>query len=47
MSLGLMVHRRWPTPTETAGMALLLCGVVFAIRIFTRGAQAQAEFALA
>jgi drug/metabolite transporter (DMT)-like permease len=45
--LGLLVHRRWPTVAEAAGMALLLCGVLIAIRLFTRGAPPDPEFAVA
>ncbi len=32
--LGLVVHRRWPTLAEAAGMAVLVAGVVTAIRVF-------------
>lgn len=31
---GLAVHGRWPTPTDTLGMALLMAGVMTAIRVF-------------
>ncbi|KSV70208.1 hypothetical protein N183_29165 [Sinorhizobium sp. Sb3] len=34
---GLVVHTRWPTGVETAGVGVLIVGVVFAIRIFHRG----------
>jgi drug/metabolite transporter (DMT)-like permease len=33
-SLGLIVHRRWPTLAESAGMAAVIAGVVLAIRAF-------------
>ena len=36
MVLGLLVHRRWPTPAETLGMLVLLFGVVSAIGVFSR-----------
>jgi drug/metabolite transporter (DMT)-like permease len=45
--LGLLVHHRWPTPSELIGMSLLLCGVLIAIRTFTRATSNDAEFALA
>jgi len=45
--LGLLVHHRWPAPAEVAGMALLLSGVLIAIRIFTRRTSPDAEFAVA
>jgi drug/metabolite transporter (DMT)-like permease len=32
--LGLAVHKRWPTILEAAGMAVLIAGVVAAIRVF-------------
>ncbi len=31
---GLVVHRRWPTGMEVAGVAVLIAGVVLAIRVF-------------
>jgi len=34
--LGLLVHRRWPSVMEVAGMILLLVGVIIAIGIFSR-----------
>jgi drug/metabolite transporter (DMT)-like permease len=34
--LGLLVHHRWPSVAETAGMVVLLGGVVSAIGIFTK-----------
>lgn len=34
--LGSLVRRRWPSAAELVGMAMLLVGVVIAIRIFTR-----------
>lgn len=33
---GLAVHGRWPTPTEAAGLAALIAGVVAATRNFYR-----------
>ncbi|WP_460150528.1 DMT family transporter [Pseudomonas sp. S3_A03] len=37
--LGLGFHGRWPTPTETAGLAAVLMGVVMAVRIILSGAS--------
>ncbi|MBN9552726.1 MAG: DMT family transporter [Alphaproteobacteria bacterium] len=37
---GLVVHGRWPTGMETTGIAVLIAGVVLAIRVF-HGRQAQ------
>jgi drug/metabolite transporter (DMT)-like permease len=34
--LGLIVHRRWPTIAEATGVAVLIAGVVAAIRVFER-----------
>ncbi|MBX4939284.1 DMT family transporter [Rhizobium binae] len=31
---GLVVHARWPTPIEVAGVAVLIAGVVLSVRIF-------------
>jgi drug/metabolite transporter (DMT)-like permease len=31
---GLAVHGRWPAPTDILGMALLIAGVMTAIRAF-------------
>lgn len=31
---GLVVHGRWPTGMDTAGVAVLIAGVVLAIRVF-------------
>ncbi|OWV71486.1 hypothetical protein ATY77_13280 [Rhizobium sp. R634] len=31
---GLVVHARWPTPIEIAGVAVLIAGVVLSVRIF-------------
>lgn len=45
--LGLLIHRRWPSMTEAAGMLILLIGVVIAIGIFSRPASATAEPAAA
>jgi drug/metabolite transporter (DMT)-like permease len=44
--LGLLVHRRWPTPAEVLGMTLLLIGVVIAIAVFARATTAAARIAL-
>jgi drug/metabolite transporter (DMT)-like permease len=33
---GLVVHARWPTEMEVAGVAVLIAGVVLAIRVFHR-----------
>jgi drug/metabolite transporter (DMT)-like permease len=44
--LGLLVHRRLPSVAESAGMVVLLIGVVIAIGIFTRPATSAAEAAL-
>jgi drug/metabolite transporter (DMT)-like permease len=41
--LGLLVHRRWPTPAELLGMALLLIGVVIAIGVFARAPTAPPD----
>lgn len=42
---GLVVHARWPTTMEAAGVAVLLAGVVLAIRVFY-GQQAQMNGAI-
>ncbi|MBX5212932.1 hypothetical protein HJB90_07485 [Rhizobium sp. NLR10a] len=31
---GLVVHARWPTPIESAGIVVLIAGVVLSVRIF-------------
>jgi drug/metabolite transporter (DMT)-like permease len=36
--LGLLVHRRWPSPLELLGMVVLLAGVIISIRVFTEPA---------
>ncbi|MGH9562015.1 MAG: EamA family transporter, partial [Terracidiphilus sp.] len=38
--LGLLIHRRWPSIAEGAGMVVLLVGVIIAIGIFSRPAPA-------
>ncbi len=43
---GLVVHARWPTMMEAAGVAVLIAGVVLAIRVFY-GQQAQMNEAIA
>lgn len=45
--LGLLVHRRWPSVVEVAGMAVLLTGVVIAVGVFTRAAPGSARGASA
>ncbi len=45
--LGLLVHRRWPSVAEAAGMGVLLTGVILAFGIFTRAAGGSAKPALA
>ncbi|MBZ7926417.1 DMT family transporter [Ensifer adhaerens] len=42
---GLVVHASWPTSMEAAGVAMLLAGVVLAIRVFY-GQQAQMNGAI-
>ena len=37
--LGLLVHRRWPVPTEAVGMALLLTGVLVAVNAFGKASH--------
>jgi len=34
--LGLAIHRRWPTIFESAGITVVIVGVVIAIRVFER-----------
>lgn len=34
--VGLIVHKRWPTPTEVAGMTVLVAGVVIGVRAFDK-----------
>jgi drug/metabolite transporter (DMT)-like permease len=34
--LGLLVHQRWPSVMEIAGMIVLLVGVIIAIGIFSK-----------
>ncbi|AWM28369.1 DMT family transporter [Sinorhizobium fredii] len=34
---GLIVHGRWPTAMEVAGVAILIAGVVLSIRVFHKG----------
>jgi drug/metabolite transporter (DMT)-like permease len=45
--LGLLVHHRWPTAAEVAGMLALLIGVVIAIGIFSRSSVAAVAEAVA
>jgi drug/metabolite transporter (DMT)-like permease len=45
--LGLLIHRRWPSAAEGAGMILLLVGVVIAIGVFARAAAGSTKVALA
>ncbi|WDZ80398.1 EamA/RhaT family transporter (plasmid) [Ensifer adhaerens] len=40
---GLVVHTRWPTGVEAAGVGVLIVGVVLAIRIFHRDHRQQSE----
>jgi drug/metabolite transporter (DMT)-like permease len=40
--LGLLIHRRWPSIAEGAGMVVLLIGVIIAIGIFSRPAASAA-----
>lgn len=42
---GLVVHARWPTEMEAAGVAVLIAGVILAIRVF-HGRQARSNEAL-
>jgi drug/metabolite transporter (DMT)-like permease len=37
--VGLAIHRRWPTATEITGMAVLVAGVLKAIRVFSAAAM--------
>jgi drug/metabolite transporter (DMT)-like permease len=45
--LGLLIHRRWPSAAESAGMILLLVGVIIAIGVFARAAAGSTKVALA
>lgn len=41
--LGLLVHRRWPSPFEVLGMGILLVGVIIAIKVLARSPASTAE----
>ncbi|MBY5458532.1 DMT family transporter [Rhizobium leguminosarum] len=44
---GLVVHARWPTPIEVAGVVVLMAGVVLSVRIFYDRQFASGKAALA
>lgn len=44
---GLIVHARWPTAMEAAGVAVLITGVVLSVRIFYEGRFRSGAMALA
>ena len=45
--LGLLVHQRWPSAMEALGVIFLLVGVIIAIRIFSKAAVLQPDYAAA
>lgn len=44
---GLVVHARWPTPIEVAGVVVLIAGVVLSVRIFHDRQFASGKISLA
>lgn len=44
---GLVVHARWPTPIEMAGVVVLIAGVVLSVRIFHDRQFASGKISLA